>query len=259
MLLKSCTLLTLIPSELFMLANSAVDAGISHAYVAAIGKLEAKVRNYLTLPSNSGNDGEGAMRKFLIKRQRAIILYYRTGIQNMAARRAARRICTQSLETNPAESGTDGHGTRNSSVKHLQTFFQGSGFHNSRFCFRFQKVSLFPKFITHPMRFLLFLLLPLSTIAQYSDGQSCHFAVATAATETARRPGTGTPSRCTSTKRFERCTQNCALPPATTTDRSGLQAGAHGKVCGLVLFQTQADCDGGKSTTICAPPSGPTA
>jgi tetratricopeptide (TPR) repeat protein len=35
------------------------------------------------------------------------------------------------------------------------------------------------------MRFLLFLLLPLSTIAQYSNDQSCHFAVATAATETA--------------------------------------------------------------------------
>ncbi|MFN9109231.1 MAG: hypothetical protein ACK5XN_04035, partial [Bacteroidota bacterium] len=35
------------------------------------------------------------------------------------------------------------------------------------------------------MRLLLFLLLPLSTLAQYSDDYSCHFAVATAATETA--------------------------------------------------------------------------
>ena len=35
------------------------------------------------------------------------------------------------------------------------------------------------------MRLLLFLLLPLSTLAQYSDDHSCHFAVATAATATA--------------------------------------------------------------------------
>ena len=61
------------PMELFMLANSAIDTGTSHAYVAAIGKLEAKVRYYLTLPPDGGNDVEGGMRKFLIKRQRAII------------------------------------------------------------------------------------------------------------------------------------------------------------------------------------------
>ncbi|MFM7155860.1 MAG: hypothetical protein ACKOZV_17200 [Bacteroidota bacterium] len=87
------------PMELFMLANSAVDTGISHAYVAAIGKLEAKVRNYLTLPSNSGNDEEGAMRKFLIKRQRAIIcitgLVSRIWQQDGAAREYALKVWKQ--------------------------------------------------------------------------------------------------------------------------------------------------------------------